>query len=178
MNDSQLKAAADQVVTFLENELATLRTGRANPALVTELTVDAYGTPTPLKQLAQIAVPEATAITVTPWDKSMLKPIEQTIKDADLGLTPVNDGTAVRLNLPPMTEERRVEMTKVVGEKLEAARVALRNHRHEAIHAAESEDLPIDGLKRRKEDLTKLTNEYNDRLEKVAERKKQEIMTI
>lgn len=178
MNDRELKAAAEAVVAFLENELASLRTGRANPALVSGLTIDAYGTPTPLNQLAQIGVPEATTILITPWDKSMVKPIEQAVREAELGLTPVNDGTAVRLGVPPMTEERRREMAKVVGEKLEAARVALRNHRHEAIKAAESEDLPIDGLKRRKEDLAKLTNQYNDRLEALAEAKKQEIMTI
>lgn len=172
--EAQLKKA----VEFLSSELATLRTGRANPALVTGLMVDSYGTPTPLKQVAQVTVPNATSILVTPWDKSLLAVIEKTIKDSDLGLQPVNDGHAIRLALPPMTEERRREMTKVVGEKLEAARVSVRNVRHEALTELEKEGLSEDAVKHRKDELTKLANQYSGTLEQLAKEKEQEILTM
>ena len=133
---------------------------------------------TPLKQIAQISTPDASSIMITPWDKGLLKSIEEAITKADLGMQPVNDGSAIRLSLPPMTEERRREMTKVVGEKLEAARVAVRNIRHDAIAAAEKEGLSEDELKHRKDELTKLANKHGDKLEQLAEAKKQEVMTI
>lgn len=170
-------ATMDTVVNFLRDELAALRTGRANPALVTDVTVDAYGTPTPVKQLAQVSVPDATTLQVTPWDKETLAPLEEALKQAGVGQVS-NTGTAVRVTLPPMTEERRVEMTKVVGEKLEAAKVSLRNLRHDAISHAEKEELPEDALKRRKDDITKQASDIQATLEKTAETKKQEIMTV
>ena len=175
---SALNQKMDEVVEYLGNELAQLRTGRANPALVTDLKIDVYGASTPLQQVAQVSVPDATNIVITPWDKGNLPAIEEAIKKADLGINPVNDGNTIRLTLPPMTEERRSDMTKVVGEKLEAARVSLRNIRHEAITSAEKEDLPEDALKREKDEITKLTNDYAAKLEQMAEDKKQEIMTL
>lgn len=174
----EARPAMQKAVDFLAEELAMLRTSRANPALVSDLSIDSYGNPTPLKQIAQISTPDAVSIVVTPWDKSLLGAIEAAITKADLGLQPVNDGTVIRLNLPPMTEERRREMTKVVGEKLEAARVSLRNIRHDAITAAEKEGLSEDELKHRKEELTKLAGDYGGKLEALAEAKKKEIMTI
>lgn len=167
-----------KVLEFFAGELAQIRTGRANPALIDDVKVEVYGTPTPLKQVAQVTVPDATSILIAPWDKANLAPIEEAIQKAGLGVNPLNDGTAIRLQLPPMTEERRSELTKVVGEKLEAARVALRNIRHEAIAAAEKEDLPEDALKGRKDRITEDTKRYDDELEQMAEQKKQEIMTV
>ncbi len=175
---NELGQKMNQVVEFFQSELAAIRTGRANPALVTELKVDSYGSPVPLKQIAQISTPDATTIVITPWDKGTLPAIESAIATSELGINPNNDGTHIRLALPPMTEERRSELTKVVGEKLEASRVALRNVRHEAISQAEQRDLSEDELKRVKDDATKLTAEHNARLEQLAADKKQEIMTI
>ena len=175
---SDLSRKMDEVIEFFTNELAQLRTGRANPALVTDLKVDVYGAPTPLKQVAQVSTPDASNIVITPWDKGNLGAIEEAIKKSDLGINPVNDGNVVRVALPPMTEERRAEMTKVVGEKLEAARVSLRNIRHDAITSAEKEDLSEDALKREKDEVTKTTNDYSVKLEQLAEDKKKEIMTL
>jgi ribosome recycling factor len=168
----------EQVIEFFQRELAAIRTGRANPALVEDVKVDAYGTLTPLKQLAQISAPDGTSIVITPWDKSQVPEIEKGIREADLGIEPSNDGSVIRLALPPLTEETRQEMTKVVADKLEAARVSLRNLRHDAIKELDKEDLPPDALARQKEELTEETNRYADRLEKLAEEKKQEIMTV
>ena len=168
----------EQVLEFFARELAQVRTGRANPALVEDLKVDAYGTPTPLKQLAQISAPDGTSSLVTPWDKSQLAAMEQAIRDADIGIEPSNDGSVIRLKLPALTEERRSELTKVVAEKLEAARVSLRNLRHEAIKGLEKDDLPPDVMSSEKDKLTEQTNGFAKRLEEMAEEKKREVMTI
>lgn len=175
---SDFKSKSKKVVEFFQNEIAGLRTGRANAALVEGAKVDSYGTQMPLRQVATITVPDATTIVVTPWDKSLLGPIETGLTELDLGTQPVNDGNVVRITLPPLTEERRAEMTKIVGEKLEAARVGLRNLRHDAIEAAEKEGLPEDALKHRKDELTKQIGEVNTELESIAEEKKKELMTL
>ena len=172
------RATMQQVIDRLKDELATVRTGRANPALVTEVMVDSYGTMLPLKQVAQVATPDASTLLITPWDRSLLAAVEQALVAAELGMPPSNDGAAIRLSIPPMTEERRRELTKVVNEKLEEARVTLRQRRHEAISVSEAEDLPLDALKRRKEELTELAREFSEQAETIAEHKKQEIMTI
>jgi ribosome recycling factor len=120
-------------IQALEEDLAGIRTGRASPALVERLAVDYYGTPTPLIQLASISVPEPRALLIRPFDPSTLKAIERAILASDLGLTPNNDGKSIRLNLPPLTEERRRELVKVVHNRVEEARVAARNIRRDAI---------------------------------------------
>lgn len=175
---NELRQNLDKVVAFLEGELAGLRSGRANPALVTEIPVDSYGTTVPLKQVTQISTPDATTIVVTPWDKGLLAGIESALTKADLGAQPSSDGSVIRISLPQMTAERRQELTKVVGEKLEAARVSLRNARHDAIAAADKEDLPEDALKHRKNQITEVTGDYAKRLEALAEAKKRELLTI
>jgi ribosome recycling factor len=169
--------AFQRVVDFLTGELALIRTGRANPALVEDVKADAYGTPTPIKQLAQVSVPEATVLVVAPWDKGLLEPVEAALKAAEVGQVS-NDGNLVRLSLPPMTEERRDEFAKIVNEKLEAARVSLRNARREAIEAAEAEDLPEDGLKRRKETIDQEVATFQKQLEDLAAAKQTEIKTV
>lgn len=172
--DQMMQGAIDR----LGGELQTIRTGRANPALVTELQVDSYGTMVPLKQVAQVATPDAQTLIISPWDASLVPNIAQAIRISDIGMEPNIDGTSVRLVLPPMTEERRQELTKVVGEKLEACRVSLRNIRHDAISEVEKEGLPQDALKHRKEELTKQVQEYTAKAEELAEQKKQGLMTI
>ena len=171
------EAEFKKVVEFLTGELALIRTGRANPALVTDVSVDAYGTATPVKQLAQVSVPEATVITVTPWDKALMKPLEDALMKAEVGQVS-NDGTLIRVTLPPMTEERRQEFAKLAGEKLETAKVSLRNVRRDAIEAAEKEDLSEDDLKRRKEAIDKQTSDYQKQLDDLAKAKQEEIATV
>ena len=167
-----------QALDHFSGELHKIRTGRANPALVTELLVESYGTTVPLKQVAQVATPDATSLLITPWDPQLREEIEKAIKQSDLGIQPTTDGNAVRLSIPPMTEDRRRELTKAVGEKLEAARVALRNIRHEALAAAEKEDLSQDDLKHRKDELTKQIQEFSEKLDQLADQKRQELMTL
>lgn len=166
------------VITRLNEELQTIRTGRANPALVSDLPVDSYGTMVPLKQIAQISTPDAQSLIISPWDASLVANIAQAIRTSDIGMEPNVDATTIRLALPPMTEERRQELTKVVGEKLEASRVQLRNIRHEAISQVEKEDLPQDAMKHRKEELTKKVQEYTAKAEELAEQKKLGLLTI
>ncbi len=121
-----------KAVEALRRELVTIRTGRASPGLVEHLRVDYYGTPTPLRQLASISVPEARLLTIQPWDKGAMESIEKTILKSDLGLNPSNDGTIIRLVIPQLTEERRKELVRVVHKKVEDGRVAIRNVRRDA----------------------------------------------
>ena len=167
-----------KVVRFLQDELSGIRTGRANPDLLAELPVDAYGSEQPVKALAQLSVPEATTILVAPWDKGLLGPIEQAIRAANLDGQPTNDGSQIRFVLPPLTEERRTELVRVVGEKLEAARVSLRNLRRDEIDAAEKGDLSEDELERRKKEVDDAAAKVQKELDAVAEAKKQELMTV
>lgn len=169
-------------ITALEQNLATIRTGRASPALVERLPVEYYGTPTPLQQLATISAPEPRLLTIKPFDPSSLKDIERGIMASDLGLTPNNDGKIIRLNIPPLTEERRKELIKVVHHRLEEARVAVRNIRraaHEDLREFEKEKLiSEDDLKRGETDLQKLTDKYIEKIDEHGKRKEAEIKEI
>jgi ribosome recycling factor len=169
-------------ITALEQNLATIRTGRASPALVERLSVEYYGTPTPLQQLATISAPEPRLLTIKPFDPSSLKDIERGIMASDLGLTPNNDGKIIRLNIPPLTEERRKELIKVVHHRLEEARVAVRNIRrasHDDLREFEKEKLiSEDDLKRGETDLQKLTDKYVEKVEEHGQRKEAEIKEI
>jgi ribosome recycling factor len=167
-------------ITSLEEDLAGIRTGRASPALVEKLPVDYYGMPTPLMQLASISVPEARQLLIRPFDASTIKAIERAIMISELGLTPNNDGKAIRLNLPPLTEERRRDLVKVVHNRLEESRVAIRNIRRDLIkdlHEFEHEKLiSEDDLKKGEEELQKLTDREIDQVNSVGQRKEKEIM--
>jgi ribosome recycling factor len=169
-------------ITALEQNLATIRTGRASPALVERLMVEYYGTPTPLQQLATISAPEPRLLTIKPFDPSSLKDIERGILASDLGLTPSNDGKLIRLNVPPLTEERRKELIKVVHHRLEEARVAVRNIRraaHDDLREFEKEKLiSEDDLKRGETDLQKLTDKYIEKVDEHGQRKEAEIKEI
>ncbi len=166
----------------LEQNLVTIRTGRASPALIERLHVDYYDTPTPLQQLASISVPEPRMLLIKPFDQSALKNIERAIQGSDLGLTPANDGKVIRLSLPPLTEERRRELVKVVHHRLEESRVAVRNVRraaHDDLREFEREKLiSEDELKRGEADLQKLTDKYVEMIDEQGERKEAEITEV
>ena len=180
-----LKAAEDHMqksVEVLEQDLKTIRTGRASPALVERLPISYYGTPTPLEQLATISVPEPRMLAIRPYDPGSLKEIERAILASDLSLTPNNDGKIIRLPIPRLTEERRHELVKVVHKRVEEARVAARNVRREAqdqMREAQKEKLiSEDDLKRGRDDLQKLTDKIMEQIDAVGERKEQEIREV
>ena len=166
----------------LEHNLATIRTGRASPALIERLMVDYYGTPTPLQQLATISAPEPRLLTVKPFDATALKNIERAILASDLALTPNNDGKMIRLNIPALTEERRKELIKVVHHRLEEAKVAVRNIRrtsHEDLREFEKEkEISEDDGKRGETELQKLTDKYVAKIDDIGSRKEAEIKEV
>jgi ribosome recycling factor len=169
-------------IQSLDDDLAGIRTGRATPALVEKLSVEYYGAPTPLMQLASISVPEPRSLLIKPFDPSSIKNIEKAILASDLGLTPNNDGKQIRLNLPTLTEERRRELVKVVHSRLEESRIAVRNIRrdlHNDIREFEKEKLiSEDDLKRGEEELQKITDRNIEEINKHGQHKEQEIMEV
>lgn len=171
-----------KVVEALRRDLATIRTGRASPSLLDRLTVDYFGTPTPLNQLASIAVPEPRMLTIQPWDKSTMPLIEKAIQKSDLGLTPTNDGRQIRLVIPQLTEERRRDLVKVVRRKVEEAKVAVRNVRRDAHEDAKKlekeKKLSEDELKRAQDRLQKLTDRFIQETERVGAAKEAEVMEV
>jgi ribosome recycling factor len=176
--ESRMKGA----IQALEEDLSTIRTGRASPALVERLQVEYYGTPTPLMQIASINVPEPRSLVIRPFDAGSLKAIEKAVRISDLGLTPNNDGKAIRLNLPPLTEERRKDLVKVVHHRLEDARVAVRNIRRDSIkdlREYENEKLiSKDDRERGENEVQKMTDRFIEDVNRVGERKESEIMEV
>jgi ribosome recycling factor len=189
MEASMLKEAYNEAeermkgaLEALDEDLGGIRTGRASPALVEKLSVEYYGMPTPLMQLATISVPESRMLMIRPFDATTLRNIERAILVSDLGLTPNNDGKAIRLNLPPLTEERRRDLVKLVHNRLEEARVSVRNVRRDGIkdlREFEHEKLiSEDELKEGEENLQKLTDKYIELVNDVGVRKEKEIMEV
>lgn len=176
------KEGFEKAVTHFEEEMMKLRTGRAHPGLVEGLMVDYYGTQTPVKQMASVTVPEPRQILISPWDKGALASIESAIRESDLGLNPMNDGVGVRITLPALTEERRKELVKVLNMKAEEAKISVRSTREDIwkdIQDAEKEGLIGEDDKfRGKDDLQKVVDEYNQKLESLREKKEKEIMTV
>lgn len=168
----------DKALASLEKELSTVRTGRANAALLDSIVIEYYGVMTPLKQLSSITIPEANQLYIKPFDKSMCKEIERAISASSLGLTPQNDGNGIRLILPQMTEERRRELTKVVGKMEEQAKVAVRNIRRDSNDDVKKLDLPEDDEKNALEDIQKLTDQKISQVEAIAEKKNKDVMSI
>ena len=165
----------------LEGELVTIRARRANPNVLNKITVDYYGTPTPIQQVANVSVPEARMIQIQPWEKSMLKVIEKAINMSDLGINPTNDGSCVRLIFPELTEERRKELVKDVKKKGEQAKVAVRNIRrdgNDAFKKLKGSDVSEDEIKDLEDDLQKLTDKYIKEVDKAVESKSKEVMTV
>ena len=165
----------------LDAELATIRAGRANPHILDKLTVDYYGSATPIQQVANISVPEARMIQIQPWEKSMVKEIEKAILTSDIGINPTNDGTVIRLVFPELTEERRKELVKDVKKKGEAAKVAVRNIRrdgNDAFKKLKGSDVSEDEIKGLEEELQKLTDKYIKEVDQMVDVKSKEIMTV
>ena len=171
-----------KTLASLESELTTIRAGRANPHILDKLTVDYYGSPTPLQQVANITVPEARMIQIQPWESSLIKGIEKAILTSDLGLNPNNDGKVIRLIFPDLTEERRKELVKDIKKKGEAAKVAVRNIRRDANDAykklKKEEDVSEDEIKELEEKIQKLTDKYIKDVDAAVELKGKEIMTV
>ncbi len=171
-----------KAVTSLERDFSKLRTGRATTALVDSIKAEYYGTPTPVSQMASVTVPDSRTITIQPWDKSAFGAIEKAILKSDLGLTPINDGRIIRINIPPLTEERRKELVKVARKYTEEAKVAVRNVRREAndsLKKMEKEKaISEDERKKGEEEVQKLTDKYVAALDKVTAAKEKEILEI
>jgi ribosome recycling factor len=177
---SDARTRMHKAIESLKGELATVRSGRASPGLVEHLRVDYYGTPTPLNQLATISAPDARLIVITPYDRGGLGAIEKAILKSDLGLTPSNDGAVVRLNIPPLTDDRRKELARHVSKRVEEARVAVRNVRrdiHDHMRKLEKEHtISQDELHRSETELQKLTDEQIKEVDRIGHEKEQELL--
>lgn len=185
MIQETLKDAEERMgkaVDALNRELATIRTGRANPGLVEQLRVDYYGTMTPLQQLASVGVPEARLLTIQPYDKGSMEAIEKAIQKSDLGLNPTNDGNIIRLAIPQLTEDRRKEMVRLVHRKVEDGRVAIRNVRrdaHEMLRDLHREkEISEDEEHNAQEDLQKITDKFVEQAGERGQEKEQELMEV
>jgi len=172
----------EKSVEALKSELATLRASRAVPSLLDKVTVDYYNIPTPLNQLATITAPEPRLLVIQPWDKNVIGNIEKAILKSDLGLTPNNDGSVIRLSIPQLSEERRKELVKVVRKKAEEARVAIRNIRRDANEQLKSMekkgDLSEDELRKAQNEIQELTNTQSEKVDAVMEAKEKEILEV
>ena len=176
------KTRMGKAVDALREDLLTIRTGRASPALVERVRVDYYGNPTPLNQIAAVSVPEPRLLVIRPWDPNAINEIEKAILRSDIGLTPNNDGVVIRLSIPALTEERRRDLSKVVGRRVEEGRVAVRNIRRdvqEDMRALEKDKLiSEDDLHRGREKLQELHDEYVALVEQIGEAKQKEILEV
>lgn len=168
----------ENTISSLENKFTNVRAGRANPNMLDGITVEYYGVPTPLKQLANISIPEARQLMIKPFDKSILGGIEKAIFEANLGLTPNNNGECIFLVIPPLTEERRKELVKQVKQLAEEARIALRNIRQDANNSIKNLKLPEDTEKEGNNEVQELINKYNKIIDEKLKIKEQELMTI
>ena len=175
---SDVKGKMNKSIESYEQRLKTVRAGRANPSSLDGVSVDYYGTMTPLKQLATISVPEATQLLIKPFDKGCLKDIEKAIFESNLGYTPNNDGESIRIVIPALTEDRRKELTKQVKAIAEDAKVSIRNARHEGLDKAKKAELPEDEQKGIEKEIQDLVNEYNKKIESILKEKEQELLTV
>lgn len=172
----------EKSIDALLNEYASIRAGRANPHVLDKIKVDYYGTPTPIQQVGNISVPEARMILIQPWEKSLIRPIEKAIQTSELGINPSNDGSVIRLVFPELTEERRKELTKDVKKKGEAAKIAIRNIRRDAMDLAKklekSSEMTEDDLTRATKDIQELTDHMCEKIDSSVEAKNKELMTV
>ena len=182
--DARLKPYEEKMqkaYEFLATDLGAIRAGRANPHVLDKIKVDYYGTPTPIQQVGNITVPEARIIQIAPWEKSLLKEIEKAIMMSDVGITPTNDGTLIRLVFPELTEERRKELVKDVKKRGEENKVVIRNVRrdgNDAFKKLAKTEVSEDEIKELEDDLQKLTDKYIKDLDKLVEDKSKEILTV
>lgn len=172
----------EKTIAALKRDLGKVRTGRASAALLEDVRVEYYGTPTPLNQVATISIPESRLIVIQPWDKSILGEIERALLKSELGLTPQNDGRVIRLSIPRLTEERRRELVKVVKKMAEGSKVALRNIRRDAIEQLrkmeKEKEISKDELRQYQNEIQKLTDRYVEEVDQVLEAKEKEIMEV
>jgi ribosome recycling factor len=179
---SEGKKGMQKAIEAFSHEVATVRTGRASSTLLDGIRVEYYGSQVPINQVATVAVPEPRLITIQPWDKSAIGPIEKAIQTSSLGLTPSNDGTIVRLPIPQLTEERRLELVKVVRHMAEEARVSIRNQRRDAnelLKDGQKEgEIPEDDSKRGHDQIQKLTDEFVAKIDEMLKDKEEEIMEV
>ena len=181
MNSDIIKITEEKMDRALENldhRFLTVRAGRANPSSLDGIVADYYGSPTPLKQLATISVPEARQLLIKPFDRSCLGAIEKAIFESNLGYTPNNDGETIRIVIPVLTEDRRKELTKQVRSMAEDAKVAIRNIRHDALEDIEKEEISEDEQKRLETTVQDLVNRYNKLVEDKTKEKEEELMTV
>ena len=185
MSEFSMEALQEKInksEAMLKEELATVRAGRANAALVDKVMVEYYGTPTPVQQVGNISIPEPRIIVIQPWEKSLLKEIEKAIQMSDIGINPTNDGQVIRLVFPELTEERRKELVKDVKKKGEADKVAIRNIRRDGNDAfkklAKSEDISEDEIKQLEDELQKLTDKFIKTVDDMVDAKSKDILTV
>lgn len=182
MDYNVIEEKMNKAVEHLKDELANIRAGRANPAILNKVMVDYYGTPTPLNQVGSVSVPEARQILVTPWDKSMLGSVERAIQKADIGINPLNDGNSIRLTFPELNEQRRKELVKECKSLGEEAKIAIRNIRRDFIDKAKveqkSSEITEDELKVIEEKIQKITDKFVENIDNTISSKEKEIMEI
>ena len=182
MDYQNIEERMKKTVSVLEENLAEIRAGRANPAILNKVTIDYYGTQTPINQVAGISVPEARLIVIQPWDMNALKEIERAILASDIGITPNNDGKVIRLNFPELNEERRKEIVKDIKKMAEEAKVAVRAIRRDGLDEFKAKqknaEITEDDLKVAEEQIQKLTDKYVEEIDKKMETKEKEIMTV
>ena len=179
---SDMNSKCKDALDYLHQEYAKIQTGRANAALVENVMVESYGAKMPLKALASISIPEPKQIAIQPYNRDQLQNVEKAILDANLGLTPQNDGNFIRLNLPPMTEDRRKELVKLVHKYAEDAKISVRNARHEAINSLKAlekeKEISEDDLHLKEKEVQEKVDDYNQKIEEAAKRKEEDVMTV
>ena len=178
----QAESKMNKTISVFQEDLSAIRAGRANPAILSKVTVDYYGTATPIAQVGTVSVPEARSLVIQPWDATILGEIEKAILKSDVGVTPNNDGEKIRLNFPPLTEERRKELVKGIGKRSEEAKVAIRSIRRDFIDAVKkqikSNEATEDDLKAMEADLQKLTDTKIKEIEVITAAKEKEILEV
>ncbi len=178
----EVKAKMDKAIVALESDYATIRAGRANPAILDKVMVDYYGTATPVGQVGTISVPDARQLMIQPWDASILHDIEKAIVEADIGIAPNNDGKAIRLNFPPLTEERRRELAKAISKRAEEGKVVIRGVRRDAIEGFKAQkkqgEITEDDLKNCEKDIQDITDKYIKDIDVISAKKEKEIMEV
>jgi ribosome recycling factor len=179
---NEAKAKMEDAMKFLHTEYSKLQTGRANAALVESVMVESFGTMMPLKGVASISIPESNQIAIQPWNRDQLPNVEKAIVNANLGLNPQNDGTIIRLILPPLTEERRKELVKLVHQYAEDSRISIRNARHESLSKLKDmekeKEIGEDELAVREKELQNTVDEFNKKVEEDAKKKEEDVMTV
>ncbi len=176
----QMREKMEKSLEFLKGEYLAIRTGRAHPGLVSDIKADYYGTPTPLKQMANITIPESRKIMISPFDRTSLKAIEKAILASSLGITPQNDGESVRLTMPELTRERRVELTKLLAKKAEEAKIVLRNHRRDSVEVVKKMEkdsaITEDDQKKYSKEIQDITDEFIKKIDEIYKIKEKEVL--